>query len=627
MVARRPLVNISGLTTELPPGDSVVGGSVGTLTAGSGLNGGGDLSSAVTVNVSLAPNPSGLLFADGKLGVDGVARVTGAAALASGNFSLSTGTDALASGIAGSQLAATALASGNAALADISAIPGGTIETYTAASAVISGYAVGLDNNGKVQSLNYQSNTSNTFTVNTLSRFYTGTSYGIGDTSTGCGVIYDTINNKFVITYKNNNQYGACVVASVAGTTVTSGPEVVYRSATVYYPVVAHDVSANKLIFAYSDNSISNYGYCIHGTLSGNFVSFAGSSAVSFFAVTGGVAALSILYFPPANRTILLSRSGWDGAGYLYNLAVSGGSISVAGGNQLVSSMGFTGSLAYSTSDSRYLAAFRDENGYWSCRLGNLSGTTFSQGTRVTLYSGTITGNGSCVYDPDNDKFIVTYQDSFTANVNAVPVTITNASTNTITVGYSSSIISSSNTFSRTIYDTAASRAIVLSNSSTTGRGTVAAISGSTVVDLLGGSPFNWSFGVSSNGWGLAYSPDSKNALIAYNNGNNSTSSGLAFVNTPLFSEAIYPTISSQNNFIGIAQTTAASGSAVQVRLPGSYDQNNTGLTPGAVYYVDPTTSGFTTTATQPPVWSGAVNWAPIGRAVNSTTLLLTDMI
>jgi len=248
MVARRPLVNISGLTTELPPGDSVVGGSVGTLTAGSGLNGGGDLSSAVTVNVSLAPNPSGLLFADGKLGVDGVAGITGAAALASGNFSLSTGTDALASGIACSSLAATALASGNAALADISAIPGGTIETYTAASVVVPGYAVGLDDTGRVQSI----------------------------------------------------------------------------------------------------------------------------------------------------RTV--------GA-------------------------------------------------------------------------------------------------------------------------------------------------------------------------------------------------------------------------------AVAPTISSRNNFIGIAQTAAASGSAVQIRLPGSYDQNNTGLTPGAVYYVNPTTSGFITTAIQPSAWSGAVNWAPIGRAVDSTTLLLTDMI
>lgn len=248
MVARRPLVNISGQTTELPPGDSIVGGSVGTLTAGSGLNGGGNLSSAVTTNISLAPNPSGLLFVNNKLGVDGAAGVTASQALASGNFSLSVGIAALASGVAGSQLASTALASGNAALAGVAAVPGGTIQTFTAASAVAPGYAVGLDDTRRVQTIR----------------------------------------------------------------------------------VVGADIA---------------------------------------------------------------------------------------------------------------------------------------------------------------------------------------------------------------------------------------------------------------------------------------------------------PKISSQNNFIGVAQTAAASGSAVQVRLPGSYDKNNTGLTPGAVYYVNPTTSGFTTTATQPSTWSGAVNWGPVGRALNSTTLLLTDMI
>lgn len=248
MVARRPLVNISGQTTELPPSDSVIGGSVGSLTAGSGLNGGGSLANSVSVDVSLAPNPSGLIFVGGKLGVDGAVRSIATTALASGNFALATAPVAIASGTAGSALAATAQASGNAALAAIAAIPGGSISSFTAASAVASGYAVGLDDTGRVQSVR--------------------------------------------------------------------------------------------------------------------------------------------------------------------------------------------------------------------------------------------------------------------------------------TVG----------------------------------------------------------------------------AVVA-------------------------PTISSRNNFIGIAQSTVTSGSAVRVRLPGSYDQNNTGLTPGAVYYVNPTTSGFTTIATQPSAWSGAVNWGPIGRAVNSTTLLLTDMI
>ena len=73
MVTRRPLVLASGLLSELPPGDTIVGASVGTLTAGSGLSGGGDLTTNQRVDISLAPNPSGLIFVGDALGLDGVA--------------------------------------------------------------------------------------------------------------------------------------------------------------------------------------------------------------------------------------------------------------------------------------------------------------------------------------------------------------------------------------------------------------------------------------------------------------------------------------------------------------------------------------------------------------------------
>lgn len=106
MATRRPLVLVSGATSELPTGDVIVGASAGTLVAGSGLDGGGALiGGTVTVNVSLAAAPSGLIFVGDTLGIDGVAQATANRALSSGNAAL---TDA-----------ATALASGNSALADL----------------------------------------------------------------------------------------------------------------------------------------------------------------------------------------------------------------------------------------------------------------------------------------------------------------------------------------------------------------------------------------------------------------------------------------------------------------------------------------------------------------------------
>lgn len=78
MTAYRPLVLVSGVINELPPGDGVIGGE---LTAGSGLTGGGIVQDGSRIDVNLATNASGLIFVDGALGIDGYAQASGLAAL------------------------------------------------------------------------------------------------------------------------------------------------------------------------------------------------------------------------------------------------------------------------------------------------------------------------------------------------------------------------------------------------------------------------------------------------------------------------------------------------------------------------------------------------------------------
>lgn len=113
MAARKPLVIVSGLFSELPAGDTAV---------------------------VLAAAPSGLIYVGSSLGIDGSAQISGNAgisaavtaqasgnaalvvgttALASGNAALVVGANALASGNLGVTNSATALASGNAALASV----------------------------------------------------------------------------------------------------------------------------------------------------------------------------------------------------------------------------------------------------------------------------------------------------------------------------------------------------------------------------------------------------------------------------------------------------------------------------------------------------------------------------
>jgi hypothetical protein len=88
--------------------------------------------------------------------------------------------------------------------------------------------------------------------------------------------------------------------------------------------------------------------------------------------------------------------------------------------------------------------------------------------------------------------------------------------------------------------------------------------------------------------------------------------------------DASYPFVEpGRANFIGIAQNSASGGESVSVRLPGSVDNQVTGLSAGSVYYLDPLNSGVTTDSTKPTNWSGS--WNQVARATKSDSLLLTD--
>jgi hypothetical protein len=88
--------------------------------------------------------------------------------------------------------------------------------------------------------------------------------------------------------------------------------------------------------------------------------------------------------------------------------------------------------------------------------------------------------------------------------------------------------------------------------------------------------------------------------------------------------DAGYPFVEpGRANFIGIAQNSASGGESVSVRLPGSVDNQVTGLSAGSVYYLDPLNSGVTTDSTKPTNWSGS--WNQVARATKSDSLLLTD--
>jgi len=178
MADRRPLVLISGVFSELPQGDTAIGASAGTLTAGSGVSGGGALDGSTRrLDISLAPNASGLIIVGAgdtaTLGFDGSHVASGSAALALAGEALASGNAALADAV-------PALASGNAALSDLTS-------KVSKAGDVVSGTLV-----------------------------VTSQSYGTVGSFTGSGVITLDFgaNNNHVVTLQGNSTLAAPTTAS-----------------------------------------------------------------------------------------------------------------------------------------------------------------------------------------------------------------------------------------------------------------------------------------------------------------------------------------------------------------------------------------------------------------------------
>ena len=195
MAARKPLVIVSGLFSELPVGD---------------------------ITVELAAAPSGLIYVGNKLGIDGSAQISGNAgisaavtaqasgnaalvvgntALSSGNAALVVGTTALASGNAGISAALTAQASGNAALVvGTSALASGNAALASGNAALV-GLSNKYDKTGGVISGTVIVNKQSFGTINTI-------------TSSGVLLVDFSTGNNFEVTLASSDTFAGPVNAS-----------------------------------------------------------------------------------------------------------------------------------------------------------------------------------------------------------------------------------------------------------------------------------------------------------------------------------------------------------------------------------------------------------------------------
>lgn len=623
MVSRRPLVTEDGLVSELLQGDTVqTGGSSNEVIAGSGLVGGGVIGPNTRLDFAVAVNPSGVIYAGDSIGNDGVSFVNATTALSSGNAALTDAVDALASGNAALSIGTAALASGNAALDLIPTLGGGANTTVIeASSSVASGIPVGVDDTGRVRSIE-------SFTSLVSPAFQTGASWQNTATASWTGtnaypkLVRDGNNDRWGwLDRQGGSAYMTEQVFNWNGSSLSSpGINVVISSNT---QDVAQDYNATRdticQVFtnygAGSPTKIATWWFSSSTTLSQQQeLTLSGSSY--------------------GQRNFVISSTTNDQCIYGFSISgfVSMGPVTIDPSRTMslgsTISSTFTGYSAcrgfHAGGIDKYIVV-ANEGSTVVASVFTISGTggsaTLSQGTEYTV--GTPNGSGHIQFSlmkiGDNGDHVVLFKDA-SNNMIARYGTVSGT-----TITYASSQIvmnMATDVFMDVAYLPSDRAAVQLIQQGNDAQTNTLYVDASNTVSIASG--VTCTLGLNYQTYAVPLNT-AGTVGIAGNYGN--TNSYAAVVDGGA-SAGLNPTLNSQNNALGVAQSTVSSGTDCTVVLPGSvYNDPNAPYTPGKFYYVDPTTSGFTESSAAPASWSGAVPWNYLGKAVTTSGLLLINSL
>jgi hypothetical protein len=103
---------------------------------------------------------------------------------------------------------------------------------------------------------------------------------------------YDAGAQKVVIAYRDqsNSNFGTAITGTVSGTSISYGTPVVFESANTFAISAVYDANAQKVVIAYQDVGNSNFGTVITGTITGTSIGF-GLPIVFESAITSNITA------------------------------------------------------------------------------------------------------------------------------------------------------------------------------------------------------------------------------------------------------------------------------------------------------------------------------------------------
>ena len=421
-------------------------------------------------------------------------------------------------------------------------------------------------------------------------------------------LVYDTANNKVVAIYDDgaNSSHLTAAVGTISGTSISWGTPVVAYAQSIgsgdRNMHAAFDEAAGKIVVAWYEGN-GNNGAAIVGTVSGTTTSWGSAVTIN----SGATEEFGVAYSPQQQKCVVVFR---DAANSNYGAAVP---ITISGttpsaGTKVVynSAMSLYNRAAFDHTTGQFVVAYQNgSGGSGAIRGGKLDGTTITfsyqfQGMKDKT-RGTV-GNAryiSIAYAPDTGLFCVASQGESDNDGYASIFRLTKDDSDIAMPSYANNeygieFENTDTTYVEVVYHQAAHQFVVFSSRNNAQLGIrPLVVYPNTANDVDNSYPTgaDGSFVASTlkllpsspvEHIGACYDPDTQQLIFAFadNSGGGDDGKGKAYVYNPKRTDV------SGQNFVGFSNGAYSDGDTATIQISGAVDDAQSGLFPGATYYV-----------------------------------------
>jgi hypothetical protein len=373
--------------------------------------------------------------------------------------------------------------------------------------------------------------------------------------------------DKILYVYRDGSNYGATVVGTVSGSSISFGTPVVFSSASTSYIDATYDSNAGKIGIFWADYGDGEKGKACVATISGTSVSY-GSTVTFSNTQTSGQK--DSTYDSSENKILLAYRQD-QSVSNVVAATISGTSISFGSPKSIYGSVfGNMNAIAieYDSNANKGLVIYKnpDNSSYLDSKVVSLSGTTVSLGSQTSVYAGVVSGIDT-TFDSSNNKIVVGYRYSVGDQLTRLAVATISGTSVSYGTAISTGLKIRSDSVDSLHYNATAQKVIYAGsdlNDSNKQKYIIASVSGTNISIDSTTTYFD-----SANAYQNAseYDPDSQKSILFYTT--NGNSNPVARTLTVGAGDNI-----TSENFIGIANAAYADGQKATVKTTGSIARN-----------------------------------------------------